>query len=44
MNDGARLLKLQETDLELQRLQLELAKLPELIELQRLRKHLARAR
>ena len=44
MNDGTRLLNLQETDLELQRLKLELSKLPELVELARLRKHLALAR
>ena len=44
MNDGTRLLKLQETDLELQRLRLELSKLPELVELARLRKRLSLAR
>ena len=44
MNDGTRLLKLQETDLELQRLRLELSKLPELVQLARLRKRLSLAR
>lgn len=44
MNDGSRLLKLQEADLELQRLKLELSKLPELVELACLRKRLALAR
>ena len=44
MNDGSRLLKLQDTDLELQRHRDHLAKLPELVELARLRKRLALAR
>ena len=38
------MLKLQETDLELQRLRFELSKLPELVQLARLRKRLSLAR